>query len=105
MYLRTVQRWTELLETKAEQDEAMAQSNLYFEKGIDYLKRMIQVVDLEFKIKQENKGSASYLYGYGSGYIGIGKDSKDYSTVNNIDSSITTNLLESIVLQIERSLV
>lgn len=72
---------TELLDLKEENDELKAQSNNYYESGIDYLKRVVQIVELEFKIKAENKGSASFLYGYGSGAIGIGKDSKDYALV------------------------
>jgi hypothetical protein len=81
LYQRQSQMITELLGMKEENDEVKAQSNNYYESGIDYLKRVVQVIELEFKIKPENKGSTSYLYGYGNGCIGIGKDSKDYATV------------------------
>lgn len=81
MYQRRSQNCAELLNQKHEKDEIMAHSNVYSESGIDYLKRVIQVIDLEFKIRPDMKGSNTYLYGYGTGSIGIGKDSKDYSRV------------------------
>lgn len=90
MYQRKSQHCAELLGTKQEKDEAMAQSNIYSESGIDYLKRVVQVVDLEFKIKPDMKGSNTYLYGYGTGSIGIGKESKDYARVGYLNARATT---------------
>jgi hypothetical protein len=81
LYQRQSQLIAELLDLKEENDELKAQSNNYYESGIDYLKRVVQIVELEFKIKAETKGSATYLYGYGTGAIGISKDSKDYAPV------------------------
>lgn len=60
----------------------MAQSGVYSESGIDYLKRVVQVVDLEFKIKPETKGSSTYLY---SCTTGINRDSKDMAPVRSLD--------------------
>ena len=81
LYQRQSQLVAELMEIKDENDEVKAQSNNYYESGMDYLKRVVQVLELEFKIRPENKGSASFVYGYGAGSIGIGKDSKDYAPV------------------------
>lgn len=82
MYQRTWQRSAELLEGKALKDEAMAQSGVYFESGTDYLKRVVQVVDLEFKIRPDAKGSASYVYMYTTG---MARDAKETGPVEKSD--------------------
>lgn len=45
------------------------------------MKRVLEVIELEFKIRQENKGSFSSLACFGSGLVGISKESKSYSDV------------------------
>ena len=79
----------ELLELRDQKDEEKVSKGDYFETGADYLKRVVQTIELEFKIKQDNKGSTSYLYGYGQGNIGIGRESKNYSGVANLNSRDT----------------
>ena len=72
------------MNVKKEVDEVKAFTGDYQESGVDYLKRVVQVVELELKIRQENKGSTTYLYGQGAAHIGIGKDSKNYQGVCHI---------------------
>lgn len=96
-YQRLGEQIAELIENPPAQVEDTTVKGEYVETGYDYLKRVVQVIEMEFRINQSYKGSSAYLYAVGQGPIGIGKDSKlyasQYSNPVPIDSLMNRKVL------------
>lgn len=79
-YQRLGEEISILIENPPDQVEDTTIKGEYTETGYDYLKRVVQVLEMEFRINQSYKGSSGYLFGVGQGPMGISKDSKLYTT-------------------------